>query len=517
MQDLLKTAAGPAWEKVGVYHHHGIVTPLFSLHTDLSCGIGEYLDLLPLFPWLKKCGFDTLQLLPLNDLGNDTSPYSAISAFALNPLLLSLAQLPFLRNSPVFESSTQRIDYKKVQDFKINFLKNYYQENFGRFSSSIEYLAFIENNSWLKPYALFKTLKHIQQWQSWTTWPEAWKELQPETFDALIDQHSDEIHFHYFLQFLCFEQMKTVKYFADESGIHLMGDIPILLNFESADVWFHRKIFNTDLSAGAPPDMFSADGQNWGFPLYNWESLADEDYRWWKQRLAYAEQFYKIFRLDHVVGFFRIWGIPPGLKGTDGQFYPSAIAEWQPKGEHILRMLQKSSSMLPIGEDLGVIPHEVRNCLRHLGICGTKVMRWERAWEQDSSFLDPKKYIPESLTTVSTHDSETLFQWWVEQPEEARLYAQSKGWPYENRLSEDLALQILNESHQSGSLFHINLLQEYLRIVPGLSWPYVNDERINLPGLLLEDNWTYRFRPSVEEIVKNNELSAIMTKLSSSS
>lgn len=510
MQHLHQTPSSAAWERIGIKHHHGIVTPLFSLHSHLSCGIGEYLDLLPLFPWLKKCGFDTLQLLPLNDLGNETSPYSALSAFALNPLFISLAQLPYLRFSPALDLSTQKVDYKKVQKFKQNFLTGYYHQNFKKIQASDDYIQFVEKNDWLKPYALFKTLKILHHWSSWETWPDELKFANPSTLPGLISLYEDQVNYHIFLQFLCHEQLKSAKFYANESHIHLMGDIPILLNYESADVWYHKDLFLKNLTAGAPPDMFSATGQNWGFPLYNWKRLAETNYQWWRDRLSFAGEFYDIYRLDHIVGFFRIWAIPLNQIATQGQFIPANIEEWLPKGEKILRMIQESSSMLPIGEDLGVIPHEVRQCMKNLGICGTKVMRWERHWEGDQSFVDPKTYIPESLTTVSTHDSETLYQWWEKQPEEAQTYALSQGWEYQERLGPELAILILKESHCSGSLFHVNLLQEYLRLIPALSWPDPSQERINLPGTLSDENWTYRFKPSVEELIKNNELSDIL-------
>ena len=516
IQDLQKTLSGNAWQKIGIKHHHGIVVPLFSLLSDLSCGVGEYLDLIPMLPWLKSCGFDIIQLLPLNDLGRDSSPYSALSAFALNPLLLSLAQLPYLRQAPSFKIHSSKVEYEKVALFKESFLRTYYSQNYSKFSKTPAFIHFLETQGWLRPFALFKTLKILTNWQPWETWPSEWKNITNSTFKHLFEKYAEEVFYHIFVQFLCYEQLKLVKNMAKNYQVFLMGDIPILLNRESADVWYHPEFFHMDYTAGAPPDMFSVNGQNWGFPLYNWKELASKNYAWWRNRISYASEFYDLYRLDHIVGFFRIWGIPLGKSGEEGSYFPPHIDQWLPQGITILKILQETSStMLPIGEDLGVIPHEVRQVLKDQGICGTKVMRWERHWESTSDFVNTKTYIPESLTTVSTHDSETLYQWWHNQPEEAYRYASSKGWKYEKELSSDYAKLILLESHQSSSLFHVNLLQEYLRLVPHLSWPSMDEERINVPGTVSPSNWSYKYKYSVDEIVKNNELSDILKSFAS--
>jgi 4-alpha-glucanotransferase len=189
-----------------------------------------------------------------------------------------------------------------------------------------------------------------------------------------------------------------------------------------------------------------------------------------------------------------------------GHYLPENEKKWIPQGERLMRMMLNHCSMFPIGEDLGIVPPEVRACLSHLGICGTKVMRWERNWDGDKSFIDPKNYAAESMTTVSTHDSETLTLWWKNNPEEASLYAKTFGWNYHPTLEYSQLYHILLASHQSGSLFHINLLQEYLALIPQMTWPNPEDERINLPGIISEKNWSYRFVPSVEKLVQNEGL-----------
>ncbi len=482
--EIEQTPAAKAWKKVGIRHHHGIDVPLFSLHSQKSCGIGEYPDLIPLIKWCKEVGLDVIQLLPLNDTGYDTSPYSAISAYALNPWHLGLYDLPYLQNFPHLKQKikelnglckSQRIDYQKVYKEKEAFLREYFQQAFSLVTSDQEYQTFLKaNKEWLEAYANYKASKY-----------------------------DDEQNYHYFLQFLCVKQLSEVKKTAEEHGVFLKGDVPILINRESVDTWQHPELFLKEYSAGSPPDWFTLDGQDWGFPIYNWDELEKQDYRWWKKRLELAGQFYHIYRLDHIVGFYRIFAIPAGLTPKEGIFIPEDETTWVGHGEKILRMMLKESSMLPIGEDLAVIPDSIRESLRKLGICGTKVIRWEYIENEYKNYQD---YITESMTTVSTHDADTVQLWWRYYPDEAKAFANFKGWEYTNDLSINNHREILKDSHHTSSLFHINLLNEYFVLIPGMTWDDPDDERINYPGTVSDRNWTLRFRPSVEEIVSNQQL-----------
>ena len=294
--------------------------------------------------------------------------------------------------------------------------------------------------------------------------------------------------------------------YSDRKYVLIKGDIPILIGRDSADVWCHRDIFCIKNSAGAPPDMYSATGQNWGFPVYDWDKLEEQDYVWWRQRLITAERLYHLYRIDHIVGFYRIWAIPHGKSGRDGHFIPGGEHEWIPHGERIMRMMLESSQILPIGEDLGVVPTEVRDNLASLGICGTKVMRWERKWHGDQSFIDPTEYTSMSMSTVSTHDSETLEEWWEKNPKESKLYSSSHGWEHKENLTPEHRTSLLRACHHSNSLFHINLLQEYLALFPDLISSNPEDERINIPAKISTKNWSYRFKPSVEEIMADTRL-----------
>lgn len=519
---FLHSPAGRQWQSIGIKDHHGLVIPLFSLHSSKSCGIGEYTDLFPMIDWCQSIGFDLIQFLPMNDTGPGTSPYSALSAFALHPIYLGLASLPYLEQYPDLteevkelqkNSKELRINYSRTWENKKRFLRQYYSYADTQIISSHSYKEFIDQSHWLKGYAIFKTLKNHYQWKSWEDWPPEHQNPTQLLLDHLSEQFHDEIEFHCVLQFLCDQQLRAVKAHAEAHQVLLMGDIPILTGRDSADVWLHRELFDLNYSAGAPPDYFSPEGQNWGFPLYNWERIHQLGFKWWIDRLKNASHYYHIYRIDHIVGFFRIWAIPQGLSSKEGLFIPKDESVWVEHGRQIMWMMLEQCDMLPIGEDLGVVPREVRSCLSTLGICGTRVMRWERKWLENQQYIPFAEYQVDSMTTVSTHDSEPLQLWWRDQPEEAKLFADYMGWPYQTKLSLDQQQQILRESHRTNSLFHINLLQEYLSLIPEFNWPNIEDDRINVPGTISDRNWTYRFLPSVEEITQNQTLKSFMHEL----
>lgn len=520
---LLHSPAAKQWEQISIKPHHGVAVPLFSLHSTDSHGIGEFTDLNLLIDWCASIGFDTIQLLPLNDTGSGISPYSALSAFALNPIFLGLSHLPDLENYPLLNeelkalpkfSSAMYIDYPLIRSLKERFLHHYYQTVAPQLPQNQAYQHFLqEADAWLKGYAVFKILKKKHQESHWESWPESERFPTSQLLDSVAQEEQENYHWYCFLQFLCDQQLKSAKAHATQKNSFIMGDIPILIDRDSADVWLHQDLFDLEYSAGAPPDMYSETGQNWGFPTYRWKTIADSDYRWWINRLRWAGRYYHLYRIDHIVGFFRIWSIPVGRSGKEGHFIPQDETTWVDHGQKIMLMMLNACDMLPIGEDLGVVPPEVRNCLSALGICGTKVMRWERKWKEQGQFILPQHYPIDSLTTVSTHDSETLQQWWKNNPVEAQLFAYFKGWSYQPHLSREHHREILWDSHHSASLFHINPLQEYLALIPGLSWPDMDDERINIPGLLSDRNWRYRVRLSLEELEQQNSLKYLMQEL----
>jgi 4-alpha-glucanotransferase len=495
------------WEKIGAKHHHGISTPLASLKTKKSSGIGEFLDLLPLIDFLSEFKFDILQLLPLNDSGLDPSPYNALSALALNPIYISLHALPFVEekelNSLQALNEEKIIPYGQVLEKKINFLSSYYEKHFDKIRDDLSYKAFIETTSWLKPYALFKVLRNRFNYTSWQSWPE---ELQKPTQDFLEKMYAleaSEMEFYFMLQYFCFRQLKWVKTKANEKNIFLKGDIPILISPDSVDVWINQNIFNLDFVAGAPPDMFTPEGQYWGFPTFKWGEIEITDFAFWRERLNVASEFYDIFRIDHIIGFYRIWAIEKNKSAKEGQFFPQEREEAILQGEYLLKKILSFTHMFPIGEDLGLFIDHIRKSLFELTIPGTKIPRWERHYESDQSFIKYEDYPIFSLTTLSTHDTETLNEWWMKFPEDAKKFCIDFNLDFNEKISKELRIKILKGSHKSASLFHINLLIEFLSLIDTYQSQNPEEDRINLPGKVTKSNWCHRYIPYIEEFTQN--------------
>lgn len=520
--ELATSPLAKQWSKIEVRPHHGILTPLSALHTKNSCGIGEFLDLIPLIDWCQRLHLDFLQLLPLNNAETDSSPYHSESSCALNPIYLSLWALPDLETLPALQNqlptlqalnASERVLFRLVTDNKITFLKEYYERVGAELLKTKEVQTFVEENSWIHPYALFKTLKAQLHHTPWREWPSRFQCLHEAQMQELYPLYEKEMGFYCLLQYLSFKQLKEVKRYAESKQLLLMGDLPILLSQESVDNWRHIEYFDPYLGAGAPPDQYSGDGQNWGLPIFNWETLKKDQFSWWKQRFKVAENFFDLFRIDHILGFFRMFAIPFHHKPQEGSFIPDDDKEAEAQGRELLSQLIPLTQMLPIGEDLGMTPPYARAILKTLGICGTRVLRWERDWEGDKSFIPVDQYEPLTLSCVSTHDSETLTLWWRDFPEDAQVFAHSRGWVYTEILSPEQREEILKESHHSASLFHANLLQEYLALFPELVHVSPEEERINVPGISLETNWTYRYKLPLEQIVAHKGLVAAMRRI----
>ncbi len=484
------------WEKIGKFPHHGIALPLFSLRSENSFGIGEFLDLIPLIDWCKEVGFDLIQLLPINDSGSDPSPYNPLSSCALDPIYLTVRELGL--KLPKVEKIEPRVVRSVVLKEKMELLLALFEKTFEKTSALEAYQSFLAAHPWLKVYSEFKSLKQQFSDKHWQDWPKEEK----------ADPHL--CHFYTFLQFHSFRQMEMVKDHAKAKGIKLKGDIPILLSPDSADVWGEPNLFDLTLSAGAPPDYYQKEGQYWGFPLFQWEEMKKEGYKWWKIRLKTIEKLFDIYRIDHVVGFFRIWGIPRGETALKGGFIPKDQTLWETLGRERLELFVHASPLLPMAEDLGTIPDEVYPVLKELGICGTKVMRWEKTAK---GYIPLNEYEPLSLTTLSSHDTDPFELWWKKAPGEVVSFAELLHLTYHPVLSQNDRLTILHGAHHTSSLFHINLLQEYLALFPDLVALNPENERINRPGTQLTTNWTYRFRPSVEEITSHSELKVLIRKI----
>lgn len=518
------------WNRIGVYHHHGLCLPIGSLTTRSSSGIGEYLDLIPLIQSLPSLGFDLLQLLPINDTGNDPSPYMGISASALHPIYLSLRSLPDASEIPEFQTileslrplnDTPSVRYQAVLNAKLRALDVYLDHRMDDIEHDLDFQAFVEDNrSWLTAYSIFRTLKQAHDGKAWWDWHSP-SHGEGTTFctstSAMDTALAHKVLRWRAIQYLCFSQWQQVRAAADSAGVLLTGDVPILINKDSADVWYHPELFALKKDVGAPPDMYNKEGQHWGFPLFHWANHRKTQFSWWKDRLRLQQKLYHLYRIDHIVGFFRLWAIPPARPARAGTFVPKTPPEWKSLGEEILTMMINATSMLPLGEDLGDVPDLVRQSMQALGVPGLKVLRWERRWHDDQSFLPPSHFSPESVTTVSTHDSSTLRGWWEEDPTASQQLSRDYGLVWEKQLSSSLLFALLRISHRSGSLLHINLFNEYLSLFPDLSHHDPKRERINLPGTVSDHNWTYRTKTSLETILSHNGLRRALKELTSPS
>ena len=322
------------------HYHTGVLVPVAALRTESSCGVGEFADLPELADWCRDNDLDLIQILPVNDTGYQSSPYSALSAFALHPIYLRITDMPEYESLPEEERSEvdadvtalrqdqearARFQYQAVINAKLSILRRIYAAQKNAIEENPTMWDWVAENPWVRVYAAYRFLKDRHDQRAWMEWTE-YRNPDAADIDALWSRPSfkPELTFYVWLQYRLEEQLTRAVGAVNEKGVILKGDLPILMDEDSADIWRHRDIFIPELRAGAPPDMFSRTGQNWGFPVYDWDVLAREDYDWWKRRLKQADKFYHAFRIDHVLGFFRIWAIPAeDLSGTMGYFYPA--------------------------------------------------------------------------------------------------------------------------------------------------------------------------------------------------
>ena len=319
----------------------GTLVPVFSLRTRESAGIGDFGDLKMMIDLMANTGQRVLQLLPINDTTithtwTDSYPYSCISIFAIHPQYADLRSLPELDDEEARKeaeaecrrlNALPQIDYEKVNAFKLEYLRKVFQQEGKKIMKSAQFKAFFQvTQNWLVPYAQYSWLRDkygtadFTQWKDHNTWTEDDRAMlsDPRT------KEYQEVAFYYFVQYILSSQMKEAHEYAKQKGVILKGDIPIGVNRYSCDVWMEPKYFNLNGQAGAPPDNFSVNGQNWGFPTYNWDEMLKDGCQWWTRRFQNMSQFFDAYRIDHVLGFFRIWEIPiDSVHGLTGQFAPS--------------------------------------------------------------------------------------------------------------------------------------------------------------------------------------------------
>ena len=319
----------------------GTLIPVFSLRTKGSFGVGDFGDLKMMIDWVAETKQKVLQVLPINDTTSthtwtDSYPYSCISIFALHPQYADLRQLPQIadkKKATEFEAlrkelnELKQIDYERVNDAKTDYLRIIFQQEGEQVMKTLDFKQFLKDNEhWLVPYAQYCHLRDTFGNVDFSTWKghETWHE---QDRGALLNPRSKEFNnvaFYYYVQFVLNNQMRGAHEYAMARGVILKGDIPIGVNRNGCDVWHEPQYFNLNSQAGAPPDSFSVNGQNWGFPTYNWQRMIEDGCQWWIRRFQNMSKFFDAYRIDHVLGFFRIWAIPTScVHGLLGQFAPS--------------------------------------------------------------------------------------------------------------------------------------------------------------------------------------------------
>lgn len=467
--DLLNTHTKEKWKRIGTHRRSGVAVPLFSVYSTKSIGIGEIPDIKFLIKWCKKTGMSMLQLLPMNDLGNDFAPYNAVSSFALEPMYLSLNKLkdvnlaPFKREiremKKIFVCGNDRINYG-IKKAKLDLLWKIYKRTYTNHINKFEKFK-TDNSYWLRDYAVYKIVKEKCGNKNWEEWETAFKNKDESFLKDFEKENSERITFLYWIQWQLYEQLKLIKKYAQGKEVLLMGDLPFLVSRDSSDVWANKNYFKLHLSSGAPPDMYFAMGQKWGMPPYDWEEIEKDKYIYIKERLKFAENYYDMFRIDHFVGLFRVWTIetntPEEQAGLIGNFDPQDEQTWKENGKKIIDLMIQNSEMLPCAEDLGTVPDCSNKTLEEYGIPGMNVQRWVKEKNNYYEFINPDNYRINSVSTVSTHDSSTLIDWWYNEAGtiDEKLF---KRLCFEKGIDETKYLQIENAlfdtmNSNSGRLF----------------------------------------------------------------
>ena len=316
----------------------GVAVPVFSLRSEQSFGVGEFADLQLLGDWCAQTGQRVIQILPINDTSMsmtwaDSYPYNTLSSFALHPLYLRLSDVGYLRGETdraemealqAELNALPEVDYERVVKAKLKYLRKMYELLGPRCMESKSYRDFEkQNRAWLMPYAVFSVLRDKYKTADFTTWATFSKFIEKRCA-AFAERNEKEVGFYYYMQYHLDRQLRKVRDYLHSKGVVLKGDIPIGVSRTSVDVWQNPELFVTTSSAGAPPDDFSAEGQNWGFPIYNWDKMAEDNYAWWRARFAKMADYFDAYRVDHILGFFRIWAVPEGAKSALlGAFAPS--------------------------------------------------------------------------------------------------------------------------------------------------------------------------------------------------
>jgi 4-alpha-glucanotransferase len=440
--------------------------------------------------WLKQAGQTYWQMLPLGEIGPGNSPYMSCSAFAGNILLIDLAELVgqgWLSQSdlvPHPEFHADHIEFSVVVPFRLDRLRRAASNFFSSPSKTqqSEYDNFCtEESSWLTDYALFKTIEYRQGDCGWSHWPTGLAQRNADALRRVSEACGDEINFWKFCQWSFARQWSLLKRYADDNGVHVVGDVPIFVAYQSSDVWAHQELFELDkkghptVVAGVPPDYFSETGQLWGNPLYRWDAHEITGYAWWIARLQHALKLFDLVRIDHFRGFSEYWEVPAHAStAIYGRWMPG------PGAKLFEAFIRAFFGHLPvIAEDLGLITPDVIALRDQFNLPGMRILQFAFG-EGEANYFLPHHYVSNTVAYTGTHDNDTTLGWWSTAPEHeqnfARQYLGSDGRAIQNDMIKALSHSVANTV--------IFPMQDVL----GLS----GEHRMNFPGQA-KGNWEWRF------------------------
>jgi 4-alpha-glucanotransferase len=492
----------------------GVVVPVFSLRSDGDWGIGEIPDLVELAAWAHDAGISVIQILPVHvPGGGQNSPYSAVTTSALDLAYLALEDIPELGEIPAALKpeiarlrAAERVEWEAVRRVKqaaldvcfARFVAHDLAERTGRAQAFHKFC--VEEMHWLEDWALYAALHEEAGGKAWWDWEPGLAHRDHAALAVARDRLGEQVQRHRYVQWLLDTQWRAARAGAHALGVELMGDLPFMVGGDSADVWARAGEFERDLRLGVPPDAFSEEGQDWGLPVYRWDVIARGGFAWMHERARRAADLYQLYRVDHVVGLYRTFYRRPGEKVT-GQFTPATEEQQTWLGEHVLEILRGGDRDRVIAEDLGVVPDFVRASLARIDVPGYRVLRWEK---DGPVVRDPQSWPVRSLATTGTHDTESLLEWWDALPDAERdaFYA----IPGIDRSVSvlDAMLDVVYRSPSELALFPLSDLLG-------------TRERINVPGTVDDQNWTWRMPRTLSDLGADAETIARLRGLSTRS
>ncbi|WP_411826259.1 4-alpha-glucanotransferase [Luteolibacter sp. AS25] len=559
----------------------GILLPAFSTRRCGDLGIGDTMGIRSWVDWASRFHVGFLQLLPINENGTDESPYSAISSAALDPIYLSIepGEIPCLTQEDIDATrailgdrlGADQVDYPAVRAAKNRLLEISFSRFSAKPSASCEedFSAFRKTHqSWLPDYCLFKLLIELNPpGQTWDLWPE--EHRTPESARKFLKKPSEENPLHtqsrldYFayVQWLCFQQWTALRLYADQKNVKLMGDIPIGVSFHSSDVFFNREVFHTDWFGGTAAEGFCPEnpfihewGQNWGIPLYNWQAMEKNGFAWWRARIAHLTEIFSIFRIDHILGFYRIYGFPWHPRRNHeyiGISHEEAAAKSQGRlprwfehpddtqenkaanratGNHRLRaILDAAGSAEIIAEDLGWVPEYVRPHLAELNIAGYRIPHWD-SYADGSPVMGDN--LPEtSFAAFSTHDHDSICKIWEncrtairkqrEEPSEHNYWASEASAHTLRLLAGFSGIPIAGDNNWPpySDCIHWRLIKSLLSAESRYAVLMITDlfalkTRINSPGTSGQANWRLRLDLTAHQTEEYGRLLSNLIRLS---